>query len=129
MQLPDTISTKPKIYLVDHDQHALDALTLLLSPLGACIKCYTSAEHFLKEFTHSSNACLLLEAHLPEFGGIQLMEHLLQQGQSIPTIVIANSSDVPMAVRAMQAKAVDFIEKPYIEQVLLRKVEDILQRG
>jgi two-component system response regulator FixJ len=129
MKLPYTISIKSQIYLVDHDQHALEALTALLNPLGASIKCFTSAENFLKEFTYSSNSCLLVEAEMPDFTGIQLMEYLLQKGQDIPTIVMANISDLPTAVRAMQANAVDFIVKPYIEQVLLRKVENILQRN
>jgi FixJ family two-component response regulator len=128
MQLPDTISNIPQIYLVDHDHDALDVLTSLLAPLNASIKCFISAETFLKEYTNTNNACLLIEADLPGFSGIQLMEYLLKQGQQIPTIVMTDSSDVPMAVRAMQAKAVDYIERPFIEQVLFRKVEEIIKR-
>lgn len=126
--MAETPGIKPLIYLIDHDKSALDTLADLLTPLDASIKCFTSAESFLEEFIHSNNSCLLLEAHLPSFSGLELMEYLLDRGLNIPTIVMASISDVPTAVRAMQAKAIDFIEKPYVEQILLEKVEQILEK-
>ncbi|MFT5313208.1 MAG: FixJ family two-component response regulator [Paraglaciecola sp.] len=119
---------KPTIYLIDADQVILHGLSNKLSALDAQIKCFTSAESFLKEKINTHSACLLLEAHLPGLCGIDLMKCLLQQGHNIPTIMLSRKSDIPTAVRAMQAKAIDFIEKPYNEDALLEQVEKILQQ-
>ncbi|MFT4941003.1 MAG: two-component system response regulator FixJ [Paraglaciecola sp.] len=117
------------IYLVDHDEHALASLASLLAPLNATIKSFTSAESFLKHKVSERSACLLLEAHLQDVSGsgIALLEKLVRQGHTIPTIVMTSISDIPTAVRAIQASAVDFIEKPYVEHQLLMKVKTILQ--
>lgn len=122
------LGIKPIIYLIDDDEGLLHGLSHLLSGLDAQIKCFTSAETFLEETIHTNAACLLLEAHLPDLCGVELMESLLRQGHNIPTIVMAKMSDIPTAVRAMQAKAVDFIEKPYDEHILLKQVEKILEQ-
>jgi FixJ family two-component response regulator len=128
MQQTSESGIRPLIYIIDHDEHALASLASLLAPLNASIKSFTSAESFLKEFINTNKACLLLEAHLPGLGGIELMEYLMSQGHNIPTIVMANVSDIPTAVRAMQAKAIDFVEKPYIEHLVLKQVKKILEQ-
>jgi FixJ family two-component response regulator len=123
-------TSQPVIYLVDHDECELASLSSLLAPLNATIQCFTSAESFLKHKISENSACLLLEAHLQEVNdsGIELLENLVQQGHTIPTIVLASISDIPTAVRAIKASAVDFIEKPYVEHLLLMKVKTILQQ-
>jgi FixJ family two-component response regulator len=121
---------QPIIYLVDHDENSLASLATLFAPLDAKIKCFTSAESFLSHGHSKDKACLLIEAHLQEVSqsGIVLLESMVRQGQQIPTIVLANLSDIPTAVRAMQASAIDFIEKPYVEHILLMKVNTLLHQ-
>ena len=119
---------KPIIYLVDDDNELLIALSTLLSDFDAQIKCFTSAEAFLKETINTNTACLLLEAHLPGLCGVPLMEYLITQGRSIPTIMMSKNSDIPTAVSAMQAQAVDFIEKPYDADILHNQVADMLRQ-
>ncbi|MFT5676066.1 MAG: two-component system response regulator FixJ [Paraglaciecola sp.] len=122
------------IYLVDHDKHSLASLSSLLTPLNATIKCFTSAESFLEQKICKNAACLLLEAHLQEVSesGIELLENMVRQSQLIPTIILASSSDadseIPTAVRAIKASALDFIEKPYVEHLAFMKVKTILQQ-
>lgn len=124
-------SSQPVIYIVDHHKSALLALSALLAPLNVSIKCFTSAELFLSHEISSEAVCLILEAHLDEKreSGIELLEGLVQQGLHIPTIVLASSSDIPTAVRAMRASAIDFIEKPYIEHLLVQKVAEIVHQS
>jgi two-component system response regulator FixJ len=124
----DASDLKPIIYLIDDDEGLLDALSDLLNFVDVQIKRFNSAESFLSETIHTNAALLLVEAHLPGLSGVELMEYLLSKGHNIPTIVMANLSDVPTAVRAMQAKALDFIEKPYDEHALLKQVERILRQ-
>jgi FixJ family two-component response regulator len=106
----------------------LNGLSTLLRSLDVQIKCFTSAETFLNEFIHTNAALLLFETHLPSLGGVELMEYLSRQGHKIPTIVMASISDVSKAVPAMQAKAMDFIEKPFDQHNLLKQVEKILKQ-
>jgi FixJ family two-component response regulator len=127
MQL-DNNTIKPMIYLIDNDDHALDSLSTLLGPLNATIKSFTSAESFLLHPFDSELSCLLLEAHLPGISGVELLEHLRQTGHDIPTIVLAKMSDIPTAVRAMQANAIDFIEKPYVDHVVFNQVQKIIEQ-
>ncbi|WP_166422966.1 response regulator [Paraglaciecola sp. 20A4] len=124
-------SNQPVVYIVDHHKSVLLALSALLAPLNVSIKCFTSAELFLNHKMNNEAACLILEAHLQEKreSGIELLETLVRQGFHIPTIVLASSSDIPTAVRAMRASAIDFIEKPYIEHLLVQKVAEILHQS
>lgn len=119
---------QPIIYLVDHDENALASLSSLLAPLNATILCFTSAEGLLRHPGVSHASCMLIEAHLQEIraGGIDLLEQLVSQGHHIPTIILASMGDIPTAVRAMQASAIDFIEKPYVEHLLVKEIKTIL---
>jgi FixJ family two-component response regulator len=128
MQRTNNISIKPHIYLIDHDEHSLSSLLSLLEPLNATIQCFTSAESFLLHSFQDKTSCLLLEAHLPGLSGVELMEHLNKLGHDIPTIVLSSMSDIPTAVRAMRARAIDFLEKPYVEHKVLKQVEKILEQ-
>ena len=95
----------PIIYLVDHQRKARSALTELLAPLGAQIENFPSAKRFLQHDINAQAACLLLEAHLEDkkASGIALLEQMADREIYIPTIILASSSDIPTAVRAMRA--------------------------
>lgn len=118
----------PIIYLVDHQKDVRTALSKLLSPLDVTIKCFASAESFMRQKISDDAIGMIIEAHLEDKkdSGIELLETLVKRGFHLPTIILASSSDIPTAVRAMRASAADFIEKPFIEQVLVRDVQQII---
>ncbi|MFQ3198790.1 MAG: two-component system response regulator FixJ [Paraglaciecola sp.] len=120
---------QPIIYLVDQDENALASLSSLLAPLNAQILCFTSAATLLRDPGISQASCMLIEANLQDTqGGIDLLERLVHQGHHIPTIILARMGDIPTAVRAMRAGAIDFFEKPYIEHLLVKEVKTVLQQ-
>ncbi len=91
------------------------------------VEVFESAEDFLKTKLRSRAACLIVEVNLPNMDGIELLEHINNLGIRLPTIVLSTDSDVSEAVRAMQAKAIDFIEKPFIEKTLIERVLNVIQ--
>lgn len=117
----------PHIYIIDSDKELLAKLSRLFSQLSVTVCCYSDAESFLSLLSIPNNSCLLLEVDLPGKNGLDLMEHLLSQGCMIPIIAWSARSDIPMAVRAMKANAIDFIEKPIIESMLLKQVENAMK--
>ena len=124
----DTNSTFP-VYVVEDDGPVLASLCALLNAHGyETIACET-AEHFLKVFDADRKACLLLDLRLPGMDGIDLQIHLNEIGARLPIVVVTAHGDVQLAVRAMKAGAIDFIEKPpQADQLLdaVRVAGDIL---
>ncbi|MEP3636178.1 MAG: response regulator [Paracoccaceae bacterium] len=110
------------IYIVEDDHAVLNSLCALLSSHGHETIACASAEHFLQIYDPEVKACMILDLRLPGMSGIQLQNHLLENGIQIPTVVITAHGDVPVAVKAMRAGAIDFIEKPASEAQLLEAV-------
>ena len=77
---------------------------------GRVVDTYASCEAFLKAFDPGKSACLLIDAYLPGMSGLELLEKLHDDGHHLPAIMITGNADVPMAVQAMKAGALDFIE-------------------
>jgi FixJ family two-component response regulator len=137
MEQPESYPSSPSsslaparvsVCVVDSDAEVCNALRLLLSGLNAEVLSFNSAEKFLEAMIDKSRiGCLLVEVNLPGMTGIELLERLHKTGYSIPSIVLATFSDVPTAVRAMQARAIDFIEKPFVPSLLFRRIKQILQ--
>ena len=100
------------VYLVEDDSAVLKSLGALLNAHGFQTVLCSSAENFLEVFEPSQKACLVLDLQLPRMSGIQLQEHLAEMHVNIPIVVVTAHGDVQVAVRAMRAGAVDFIEKP-----------------
>lgn len=123
------IQAKPVISIVDDNPDVCDSLVSLLSSLEVELACFKNVQDFLSSSAKDRTNFLIAEANLPGTGGVELLENLRKNGQNIPTVILATYSDVPTAVRAMQAKAIDFIEKPFIEGVLLKHVEKNLKRA
>ena len=84
----------------------------MLEDDGCVVKSYASSEAFLDAFDPGESACLLIDAYLPGMSGLELLEKLHGEGHRLPAIMITGNADVPMAVEAMKAGALDFIEKP-----------------
>jgi FixJ family two-component response regulator len=109
-------------FVVDDDEALRDSLRWLFESVGVPSRCFASAQEFLAEFNPDTPGCLVLDVRMPGMSGLQLQEHLTSRGIPIPIIVLTAHADVPMAVRAMKAGALDLLTKPCNTQELLDRV-------
>lgn len=107
------------IYVVEDDTAVLKSLCALLDAHGHDTIPCSSAEQFLKIFEPERKACMILDLRLPGMSGTHLQGHLNDNGINLPIIVITAHGDVPIAVQAMRAGAIEFIEKPTSEERIL----------
>ncbi len=122
------------VFIVDDDQEVRAALQLLMESVGLTVETFDSAQVYLGQFDPSRPGCIVLDVRMPGMSGLELQAKLADKAPCPPIIVITGHGDVPMAVRAVQAGAVDFIEKPFNDQALLDSVhraieKDAMQRG
>jgi two-component system response regulator FixJ len=111
------------IYVVEDDANVLKSLCALLQAHGHTTIPCPSAEAFLQIYDPDVRACMILDLRLPGMSGTQLQTHLSDNGIILPIIVITAHGDVPIAVKAMRAGAIDFIEKPASENELLESID------
>jgi two-component system CheB/CheR fusion protein len=116
-----------KIFIVDDDDQVREALRAVLEDDGRVVETYASCEAFLEAFRSDKSACLLIDAYLPGMSGLELLRKLHNDGHRLPSIMITGNSDVPMAVEAMKAGALDFIEKPIGREELIASIERALE--
>ncbi|WP_367715699.1 response regulator FixJ [Nitratireductor sp. GISD-1A_MAKvit] len=110
------------IHIVDDEEPVRKSLAFLLTMSGHAARVHDSATGFLKIAPELGNACLITDLRMPDMSGVELLRRLGQGGNMLPTIVITGHGDVPMAVEAMKAGALDFIEKPFSDEVLMEAV-------
>jgi len=123
------MTTQPqRVYVVDDDQGMLDSTVWLLESVGLQALPFTSGRAFLEACDSSAHACVLLDVRMPGMGGLGVQEEMRRRGLELPVIFVSGHADVPIVVRAFRAGAVDFIEKPYNEQLLLDSVQQALSR-
>lgn len=120
--------TKPILYVVDDDQDVRDSLNVLLEFADYSVRTFESAVKFLASDLQNVVGCLIVDIRMPDMDGLELQDELLRRKIDLPVIVITGHGDVPLAVRAMRAGAVDFLEKPFREEALLESVERALQQ-
>jgi FixJ family two-component response regulator len=116
----------PLVCVVDADREVRDHVRALLGSLGADARGYATACEFLATLSTAVPVCVVADAHLPDLSGLALLRELRARGLQIPIILLATDADIPVAVTAMRAGAVDFIEKPYIDRALVTQVAPIL---
>ncbi len=114
------------VFVVDDDQAMRNSLKWLIESIGMNVETYASADAFIEGYYPGRSGCLLLDVRMPGMSGLDLQEHFLQENIRIPIIIITGHGDVPMAVRAMKAGAVDFIEKPFNDEILLDSIRNAL---
>lgn len=110
------------IFIVDDDADARDSLAALLGASGFETQSFESATSFLAKGGASLNGCVIADVRMPDMDGLELQEELVRRGAALAVIVITGHADVPLAVRAMKAGAIDFLEKPFDEAALLGSV-------
>lgn len=109
-----------EIYVIDDDEGMRRALSLLLRSAGFTPYAYPSAQQFLDECERLHPACVITDVRMPGMTGLELVRRLKEMGLPHPVIVMTGHADVPIAVAAMKAGAVDFLEKPLDDARLLR---------
>lgn len=114
------------IYIVDDDEALCKALRWLLESVDLKVETFNSALDFLSAYQSNWRGCLLIDIRMPFMSGLQLQEKLIEIGNLIPIIMISGHGDISMAVRAMKAGAVDFITKPFNDQILLEQIQHAL---
>ncbi len=114
------------VHIVDDDKAIRDSLELLMRSIGYEASSYESAEKFLAEADLSLPGCLIADIRMRGMSGLELQQVLNDKGVNLPVIIITGHGDVPMAVQAMQAGAVDFLEKPYDNDVLVSRIKQSL---
>jgi two-component system response regulator FixJ len=115
-----------KIYVVDDDAAVGESIEALLSSIGYETESFGSARQFLDGFDPPGAACILLDVSMPGMDGLTLLESMGSARQGVPVIMVTGHGDVPLAVRAMQAGAADFVEKPFEEDRLLQSIEQAI---
>ena len=125
---------EPTVFIVDDDEEVRNGLQLLLESVGLSTACFASAIEYLESFDASLPGCLVVDIRMPGMSGLDMHEKLADEPIYPPVIIITGHGDVPMAVRAVKSGAVDFIEKPFRDQILLDSVHraiemDAKQRG
>lgn len=119
----------PTVFVVDDDEAVRKSLAWLIGSIGLAVQTYGSADAFLAAWTQEQPGCLVLDVRMPGMSGLELQEALVQRGSSLPVIIITGHADVPMAVRALKAGAIDFIEKPVNDQTLLDRIQEAVKRS
>jgi len=123
-----TQEPKATVFIVDDDPAVRSSMTWLLESVDLPVKPYASAQEFLDDYDANAPGCLVLDVRLPGMSGLDLQAELVKRHISIPIIIVTGHAEVPMAVRAMKSGAVDFIEKPFSDQVLLDCIRRALER-
>ncbi len=116
------------VYVVDDDQGMLDSTVWLFDSVGLRALPFSSGQAFLDACDPRAQACVLMDVRMPGMGGLAVQEAMRERSIDLPVIFVSGHADVPIVVRAFRAGAVDFIEKPYNEQLLLDSVQRALSR-
>jgi FixJ family two-component response regulator len=120
--------TDAEVFVVDDDAPVRRALDRLLRSAGYRVRTFGSAQEVLAEMVHGSPACLIVDVRMPELNGLDLVEMLRKEDASAPIIFITGHGDIAMAVRAMKAGALDFLAKPFDDEVLLDAVAQAVRK-
>ncbi len=115
-------SCEPTVFIVDDDKGVQRSLRLLLESVNLKVQTFGNAQEFLNVYNPCQPGCLVLDVRMPGMSGMELHSKLKADQMDIPVIIITGHGDIEMAVRALHAKAVTFIEKPFRDQVLLDNI-------
>lgn len=120
------MSEEKCIYILDDDSAVRDALSVLVRSVGLNAQEFSSAGQFLCEFDPEIPGCLITDVYMPEMDGVALQEHLIQLGCQTPIIVMSGHGDIPLAVKMVRKGALDFIEKPFSNHLMLERIQQAL---
>jgi len=119
---------EPIVYIVDDDQAMVESLSWIIESIGLRYKTFVRSQDFLEAYNPQQHGCLLLDVRMPGMSGPELQTRLNEHGlPTLPIIFISGHGDVPLAVRVMKAGAIDFLTKPFNDQVLLESINKALR--
>lgn len=119
---------KRVVHIVDDEDSIRRSAGFMLKKAGLAVVPWTSGVEFLKGAKHAEPGCILLDVRMPEMDGLEVQRELCERGIAMPVIVMTGHGDVAIAVRAMKAGAVDFIEKPFEKAALLDAIDSAFER-
>jgi len=117
------MAREPCVHIVEDDESMRDSIVMLLEESGYRVHPYAAAEDFLALGSGAEPGCVVTDVRMPGMDGITLLRRLRSSGSVLPLILITAHGDIAMAVSAMKAGAVDFIEKPFEAEALLESIE------
>ncbi len=123
------MSAEPIVFVLDDDAAVRDSLSELLQSCAYAVRTFESCDAFLTELDEDMDGCIVLDVRMPGMSGLELQAQLAEMNCLLPVIIVTGHGDLPMAVKAMKAGAIDFIEKPYDDEEILSSVRDALSRG
>ncbi|WP_417222292.1 response regulator transcription factor [Amphritea sp.] len=116
------------VFIVDDDDDFRDSMQWLLESDDLPVKSFSSARDFLSNYK-GDQGCMLLDVRMPEINGLALQQIMLERDIRLPIIVLSGHGDIPMAVTAMKNGAIDFLEKPFDDEVLIPLVQNALKKA
>ena len=116
------MSAEVVVHIVDDEEPVRNSLAFLLSISGYAVRVHDSATSFMRQAKGLTSAVLITDLRMPDMSGVDLIKRLRSESITIPAIVITGHGDVPMAVEAMKAGAIDFLEKPFEDDVIIGAV-------
>jgi two-component system, LuxR family, response regulator FixJ len=114
------------VFVVDDDEAVRASLKLLLETSGYQVATFSSGVTFIEKVPAGARGCVLVDVRMPEMGGFEVQQELKRRGIVLTVIVMTGHGDVPLAVRAMKAGAMDFIEKPFSDELICATIERAL---
>lgn len=125
----EALAGEPRtVYVVDDDESIRELLDWLMKRNGLRVETFPSAKSFLKSWKDVGPACLVLDLYMPDMGGLDVQQYLIDHGISIPVVFLSGRADVSKAVAAVKGGAVDFIEKPFDYRRIVEVVKGCLER-
>jgi two-component system, LuxR family, response regulator FixJ len=120
---------KQRVYIVDDDEGVRGSLEFQLKTVGFDVRSFASGVDFLRCAETLALGCLILDVRMPEMDGPAVQNRLAELNLHFPVIMMTGHGDIPLAVRAMRAGAVDFLEKPFSEEAMLESIEAAQDRA
>jgi len=124
----DNTADKPTVFVVDDDEPVRDSLRMLMRSVGLNAETFSGAAEFLAAYDPDHPGCLVLDIRMPGMSGMELQDKLNEIHAILPIIFITGHGDVPMAVKAIQYGAADFIQKPFRDQDLLDRINKAIEQ-
>ncbi len=116
------------VFLIDDDDSVRDALSLLIESEGMQVQSFASAQAFLDSYQTTPKSCLVLDFRMPNMSGLELQNELKNRHIDIPIIFISAHADVPASSKAFRAGAVDFLQKPFDNTILLARIQEAVEK-
>ncbi len=117
------------VYIVDDERRSLDLIKVLMDSSGLKSETFSNPLEFIEAYKSSHKGCIVLDVNMPQMSGLELQKELNKRGSTLPIIFITGYGNVNIAVEAMKAGAVDFLEKPYEGDALLKSIHFALEKN